>query len=106
MVFRLIAATSSPTFRKLATSPVLNFTRLKLFSIATRSSMLARESQPSMSLAVVSGPITIEISDAELQQAWEQLPEEQRVRPARVHAAQIVVATEDAGLAIAKQLRA
>ncbi len=48
----------------------------------------------------------VEVTDQELEQAWQRMPEEQRVHRARVHAAQIVVPTEDIGLAIVKKLRA
>jgi peptidyl-prolyl cis-trans isomerase C len=56
--------------------------------------------------ALLAREVKVEISEAELKQAWEKLPEERRLRPARVHCAQIMLPTEDGARAIVKKLRA
>jgi hypothetical protein len=50
--------------------------------------------------------VKVEVSEVELEQAWDKMPEDQRLRPARCHAAQIMLPTEDAANAVLKKLRA
>jgi parvulin-like peptidyl-prolyl isomerase len=46
------------------------------------------------------------VQDEEIKKAWELMPVTERIRPARVHAAQIVVPTEEEGEAVIKALLA
>lgn len=47
----------------------------------------------------------VEVSDAEIQAAWEALPPSQKIQPERIRAAQILVATEDEAARIWRTLR-
>lgn len=47
----------------------------------------------------------VKVTDEEVRSAWEALPQEDRRRPARVHAAQIVLANEEAAKKVLKKLR-
>lgn len=47
----------------------------------------------------------VHVGEEDLQRAWEALPAGEKVRPARVHAAQIVVRTEDEGRKTLEELR-
>lgn len=46
----------------------------------------------------------VEVTDAEIEAAWNEMKPEEKIRPARVHASQIVVPTEEEGNAIEKRL--
>ncbi len=46
----------------------------------------------------------VKVSEAEIQSAWTQMSPEEKQRPARVHASQIVVTTEEEGNDIVKRL--
>jgi parvulin-like peptidyl-prolyl isomerase len=48
---------------------------------------------------------TLAVGDGEIRKAWDALPADARIRPARVRASQIVVATEEAATAVLKRLR-
>ena len=47
----------------------------------------------------------VKVSDADIQAAWEALPDTRRIRPERIRAAQILVATEAEAVKVWRQLR-
>jgi parvulin-like peptidyl-prolyl isomerase len=86
--------------------PANQFERFLVETYQTEKDLERSIAERLASAALLAREAKGQVSEEELKRAFEKLPEEKKVRPARVHALQIMTLTEDAAQAVLKKLRA
>jgi parvulin-like peptidyl-prolyl isomerase len=85
--------------------PERRFERFLTETYQTQSDVEKSIAERLVANAMVAREVTGDIPDADVERAWNELPADKKIRRARVHAAQIMVQTEEIANGLLKQLR-